>query len=128
MAHVTRPFVGRQRELELLRAAFDHASAGHGSLVAVLGEPGIGKTTLCERAVDYASSRGGRVLTGRCYEQSQLALRYLPFIEALRAYVDQQDAATLCNELGSSAAHVVRVMPSPGKPHTGETSGTLWRR
>jgi DNA-binding CsgD family transcriptional regulator len=108
---MTRPFVGRQRELELLTTAFDRASAGQGSVLAVLGEPGIGKTTLCERAVDHASSRGGRVLTGRCYEQSQLALPYLPFIEALRAYVDQQDAATLCTELGSSAAYVARVIP-----------------
>jgi DNA-binding CsgD family transcriptional regulator len=108
---MTRPFVGRQRELELLTAAFDRASARQGSVLAVLGQPGIGKTTLCERAVDYASGRGGRVLTGRCYEQRQLALPYLPFIEALRAYVDQQDAATLRNELGSNAAYVARVMP-----------------
>jgi predicted ATPase len=108
---MTRPFVGRHREVELLTAAFDRASAGHGSLLAVLGEPGIGKSTLCERAVDYATSRGGRVLMGRCYEQSQLAVPYLPFIEALRGYVDQQDAATLGTELGSSAAYVARVMP-----------------
>ena len=41
-----QPFVGREAELRQLQLAFDAAAAGQGSLVAVLGEPGIGKTSL----------------------------------------------------------------------------------
>src|SRR5690606_23903788 len=37
-------FVGRERELERLRSAFDDAFAGRGSVVMLVGEPGIGKT------------------------------------------------------------------------------------
>ncbi len=79
--------------------------------MAVLGEPGIGKTTLCERAADYANHRGGRVLIGHCYEQSLLSLPYLPFIEALNGYVLACDPQQLRSELGPGAGYVARVMP-----------------
>ncbi len=39
-------FVGRQAEFETLRQAHALAGAGHGQLVAVMGEPGVGKTRL----------------------------------------------------------------------------------
>jgi len=40
------PLVGRVRELEALEAAFARARAGHGQVVFVVGEPGIGKSRL----------------------------------------------------------------------------------
>jgi hypothetical protein len=40
--------IGRGAELTMLRAAFDAAASGAGLIVAVSGEPGIGKTTLVE--------------------------------------------------------------------------------
>jgi class 3 adenylate cyclase len=39
-------FVGRNAELEQLRGALDRASLGHGQVVAVVGEPGVGKSRL----------------------------------------------------------------------------------
>src|SRR5262249_13258408 len=39
-------FVGRQRELEQLQQALTHAKAGHGQIVGVMGEPGLGKSRL----------------------------------------------------------------------------------
>ena len=39
-------FVGRIAELEQLRDALDRASLGHGQVVAVVGEPGVGKSWL----------------------------------------------------------------------------------
>src|SRR5262245_56390089 len=39
-------FVGRDAELEQLRDALDRASQGHGQVVAVVGEPGVGKSRL----------------------------------------------------------------------------------
>ncbi len=39
-------FVGRQGELEQLRQTFELARAGHGQIVGVMGEPGVGKSRL----------------------------------------------------------------------------------
>jgi KaiC/GvpD/RAD55 family RecA-like ATPase len=40
--------------------------SGHGSLVMVVGEPGIGKTSLCEQLETYAKLRSGMTLVGHC--------------------------------------------------------------
>ena len=82
-----RTFVGREAELRQLHAAFDAALSGQGSLVMVVGEPGIGKTSICEQLATYATLRGGRTLVGHCYEEGSLSLPYLAFVEAIRSYV-----------------------------------------
>jgi len=40
------PYVGRERELRLLFECFEKAKAGHGQVVFIVGEPGIGKSRL----------------------------------------------------------------------------------
>jgi len=54
-------FVGRNAELEQLRGALDRASQGHGQVVAVVGEPGVGKSRLfwelTHAHLDVADSR-----------------------------------------------------------------------
>src|SRR3954463_6222371 len=42
----SRPFVGRAAPLRRLRALWDQASLGQGGVVALAGEPGIGKSRL----------------------------------------------------------------------------------
>ena len=49
---------------ESVQAAYDAALSGQGSLAMVVGEPGIGKTTLCEQLATYATMRGGATLVG----------------------------------------------------------------
>ena len=51
-------FVGREQELERLRKAVDNAVAGHGGLVMLVGEPGIGKTRTTQELETYAKMRG----------------------------------------------------------------------
>ena len=58
------PFVGRDRELEYLRGALNKALAGHGRLVMLVGEPGIGKTQTAVELGRYAAERGACVLWG----------------------------------------------------------------
>src|SRR5207248_6022060 len=105
-----RIFVGREAELKQLEDGFDSAAAGQGSLVMVVGEPGIGKTTLTEQLATYASLRGGRTLVGHCYEEGSLSLPYLPFVEAMRTYVLDREPARLRSELGSAAPEVARIV------------------
>jgi len=105
-----RVFVGREPELKHLQSAFDGAISGQGALMMVTGEPGIGKTALCEQLATYVTLRGGRTLVGHCYEAGSLSLPYLPFVEALRSYVLTRDAKDLREELGSGAADVARII------------------
>jgi DNA-binding CsgD family transcriptional regulator len=50
--------LGRQREREVLDRLLEAASGGHGSVLAVYGEAGVGKTALLEYAVETASDFG----------------------------------------------------------------------
>ncbi len=106
-----RTFVGRESELRQLSLAFDAAAAGEGGLVMVVGEPGIGKTALCEQLTRYVLERQGTPLVGHCYEAGSQSLPYLPFVEALRGYLLQRTTAALRAELGTSAGHVARIVP-----------------
>ena len=105
-----RVFVGREAELRQLQSAFDAATSGQGSLTMVVGEPGIGKTALCEQLATYVSLRNGRALVGHCYEEGSLSLPYLAFVEALRAYAQTCDVSRLREELGSGAPDVARIV------------------
>jgi DNA-binding CsgD family transcriptional regulator len=103
-------FVGREREFEQLQAAFQSAIDGRGALVLLVGEPGIGKTALCERLAGHVTALGGRSVVGHCYEEGSLSLPYLPFVEALRAYVQTSSIEALRAQLGSGAAQVARIV------------------
>jgi serine/threonine protein kinase/tetratricopeptide (TPR) repeat protein len=105
-----RVFVGRESELRQLQSAFDAAMSGQGSLIMVVGEPGIGKTALCEQLATYVTLRGGKSLVGHCYEEGSLSLPYLAFVEALRSYVLTRESDELQNELGSGAGDVARIV------------------
>jgi tetratricopeptide (TPR) repeat protein/tRNA A-37 threonylcarbamoyl transferase component Bud32 len=105
-----RVFVGREAELRQLQSAFDGAMSGQGALMMVIGEPGIGKTALCEQLATYVTLRGGRTLVGHCYEEGSLSLPYLAFVEALRSYVLSRESKDLQKELGTGAADVARIV------------------
>ena len=66
------PFVGRERELAVLKAAYEGAHTGQGRLVLIAGEAGIGKTRLIEEATTRAHAGGARVIWGRCYADAGL--------------------------------------------------------
>jgi len=105
-----RVFVGREQELKQLQSAFDGAISGQGALMMVVGEPGIGKTAVCEQLSTYVTLRGGKTLVGHCYEEGSLSLPYLAFVEAMRSYVLDREAEDLRKELGTGASDVARIV------------------
>jgi predicted ATPase/DNA-binding CsgD family transcriptional regulator len=109
-ALVQPTFVGRDAELRQLEAAFESAAAGAGAIVAVLGEPGIGKSSLCDQIVNYVKGRGGRTLVGHCYEDGSLSLPYLPYIQALTGYARERRVDDLREELGPGIGDVARIV------------------
>ncbi len=78
-------FVGREREQTILRQALDEMLAGHGSLVLVSGEAGIGKTTLVDWLGRVAEREGCLVLKGGCYDLT-VTPPYGPWVELLQSH------------------------------------------
>ncbi len=76
-------FVGRESEVELLVSHLNGALHKKGSIAVIGGEPGIGKTRLCEEILVYARGRSFLTAAGRCYAPP-LRLSYEPFIEIFR--------------------------------------------
>ena len=83
-------FVGRDGELDQLRIALERARAGHGQVVAIVGEPGVGKSRLVwelahsHRTADWVVLEASSVSYGK-------ATTFLPVIDLLRAYFGVED-------------------------------------
>jgi tetratricopeptide (TPR) repeat protein len=102
--------VGRDTEITALRRSWSEASLGRGGMVLVSGEPGSGKTRLARELIDYACITGGIVLQGGCYEL-EASTPYLPFVEALRAWVHASSDDELRAAVGDSGAELARLAP-----------------
>jgi tetratricopeptide (TPR) repeat protein len=102
-------FVGRQKETGELRAALEEALSGHGKLLMLVGEPGIGKTRTALELTTYAGLRRCQVLWGRCYEGGG-APSYWPWVQTLRSYVRSREPDQLRRELGSGAAEIAEIV------------------
>jgi hypothetical protein len=92
-------FVGRDAEVELLRQVLGRAGQGHGQVVALVGEPGVGKSRLVwefthsHRSLDWLVLEAASVSYGK-------AATYLPVIELLRGYfqIDTRDDSRTIRE------------------------------
>ncbi|MGH2532590.1 MAG: helix-turn-helix transcriptional regulator [Thermomicrobiales bacterium] len=103
-------FVGRTVELDLLLKRLDASVAGHGSIVVVNGEPGIGKTRIAEETADQAASRGVQVYWGRCFE-GEWSPPYAAWVDVLDAIAGDLPAAELRRALGQGAPPLARLVP-----------------
>jgi predicted ATPase/class 3 adenylate cyclase len=83
-------FIGRTAEFETLCQALERAGASRGQVMALVGEPGVGKSRLfwefthSRRTVDWLILESGSVSYGK-------ATAYLPVIDLLKAYFDIED-------------------------------------
>jgi tetratricopeptide (TPR) repeat protein len=76
--------IGRDPMLGVLEAALEDARGGHGQLMLVTGEPGIGKSALITAAAASATRQGARVLWAQCWDGPG-APPYWPWTQVLRA-------------------------------------------
>jgi predicted ATPase/class 3 adenylate cyclase len=83
-------FVGRDGELEQLRQALDRASSGQGQVVAVVGEPGVGKSRLVWEVTHSHRVHGWLVLQAGSVSYGK-ATSYLPVIDLLKLYFAIED-------------------------------------
>jgi class 3 adenylate cyclase/tetratricopeptide (TPR) repeat protein len=78
-------FVGRDPELDQLRQAWERAGAGQGQVVAVIGEPGVGKSRLFYEFTHSHHTHGGLLLASSSVSYGK-ATPYLPIIDFLKGY------------------------------------------
>jgi class 3 adenylate cyclase/tetratricopeptide (TPR) repeat protein len=83
-------FVGREGELDHLRQALGRASAGHGQVVAIVGEPGVGKSRLVWEVTHSYRVHGWLVLQAGSVSYGK-ATSYLPVIDLLKGYFAIED-------------------------------------
>src|SRR5215510_7897415 len=85
-------FVGRQAELEALRQALERAGTSHGQVVAVIGEPGMGKTRLVYEFIRSHHTHDWLMLESSSVSYGK-ATAYLPVRDLLKAYfqIDDRD-------------------------------------
>lgn len=88
------PFVGRGPEFSRLRSAWERVKGGAGTVVAVLGSAGIGKTRLCREFLRTVKLAGARVCVGRCF-QAESGLPYGPLADALGDELHEGDLKLL---------------------------------
>jgi class 3 adenylate cyclase/tetratricopeptide (TPR) repeat protein len=88
------PFVGRQPALVALHQALAQAQAGHGQVVALVGEAGVGKSRLVYEVIHSHRTQGWRVLESASVSYGK-ATPYFPIIDLLKRYcqIDDGDEA-----------------------------------
>jgi predicted ATPase/class 3 adenylate cyclase len=91
------PFVGRERELDLLSDAFERAKGGRGQAISIMSEAGVGKSRLLYEFRKAVANEDVTFLEGKCLSYSR-GVSYHPVTDILKANFDVRegdgDAAT----------------------------------
>ena len=85
-------FVGRQAELDILGQALKQTEVGHGQVVALVGEPGVGKSRLLWEFTHSHRTQGWLALESGSVSYGK-ATAYRPLIDLLRVYfrIEERD-------------------------------------
>ncbi len=120
-------FVGRSEELRGLVRLLDEAAHGKPHTVAVLGEAGVGKTTLLRQLEPEIRLRGGSIVVGRAIDAVMVQPPYAPWIEiveALERQKQQGDPRSGTTPTGNDA--LTSSSPTPGGTPSAASLATLF--
>ncbi len=84
------PFVGRERELELLLDGYMRSKAGHGQALSIISEAGVGKSRLLYEFRKAVASEYITFLEGKCLSYSR-GVTYHPIVDILKSNFDIRD-------------------------------------
>jgi class 3 adenylate cyclase len=104
------PFVGRAREVSLLDATWERVERErHPHLITVLGAPGVGKSRLTAEFTQSVTSRGGRVIRGRClpYRERSAYGAFAMQVKELAGIFDSDDVEVATGKLRTLVERLV---------------------
>ena len=78
-------FVGRSDEMRTLTSALERARLGHGQVVGVVGEPGVGKSRLCFEFAEHCRREGILIFEASCLAHGR-NIPLIPILELFRHY------------------------------------------
>jgi class 3 adenylate cyclase/tetratricopeptide (TPR) repeat protein len=84
------PFVGRERELELLLDGFERVKSGRGQAFSIMGEAGLGKSRLLYEFRKATTNEDLTFLEGKCLSYSR-GVAYHPVTDILKSNFDIRD-------------------------------------
>jgi predicted ATPase/DNA-binding SARP family transcriptional activator len=116
--------VGREPEMQELVAYLRRAQHGHGSVVFIAGEQGVGKSRLGDELAAHAQRNHIRILKGAVFE-SEGQLLYALFVGAIRSGLTPQIIERIQQRLGPLTTDLARLLPEiahglPSKHHRQE--------
>jgi class 3 adenylate cyclase/tetratricopeptide (TPR) repeat protein len=79
------PFVGRRTEIEIFHQLLEQTAAGRGQILAMIGEPGVGKSRLVYEFTHHHVPRDWTILEGTSVSYGK-ATPYYPLVQLLRGY------------------------------------------
>lgn len=113
----TTPLIGRERERSTLQSVVAEMVGGHGQVVLLAGEPGIGKSRLLYELRQDTPDSTATWLIGRCVSFGQ-GMPLLPVIDLVKAVFDIEEgdgdrdiAAKLEREVDRLGIEPARVLP-----------------
>jgi class 3 adenylate cyclase len=112
-------FVGRETEIAALAQALVRAGAGHGQVVATVGEAGVGKSRLLYEFVHSHRTQGWLVLVAASVSYGK-ATPYFPVVELLKRYLhieDGDEPRTVRAKAGDPIYHLVALLPALLRDH-----------
>lgn len=123
-----RPFVGRAAEYRQIYETWERAREGSPRHVLLLGDSGVGKSTLLDRVATAAGLEGAAVSRVQCYELER-DIPYAALSSLVRGLLDRPGAAATSPEW---LAELARTVPEvkrrfPGIPASLETQGETAR-
>lgn len=112
LARAPDVFAGRVDQLRVLTECWKRATTGDGGLVVLVGDAGIGKTSLVGAFARQAHDEGATVAYGRCEED--LGVAHQPWLGALHHLVEHLDAEVVRSHVSARGGDLARMVPGLG--------------
>ena len=105
------PMVGREAELALIEQKFDVASTGHGHILGITAEIGMGKTRLMVEVIRIARRRNISGYSGECQSYGTTT-GYLVWQNIWRGFFGLDPAWTLAEQIQQLERELFRINPA----------------